>query len=101
MHGVPADLEPETQHARRLRPLTLRAGKPVPRTDAADQAWRQDRRPTVTAHILILLAGLFAGWAAVLGLMALIALAGARIESLIALRAGIAAVENYANRAST
>jgi hypothetical protein len=54
--------------------------------------------PTVIAYVLTLLAG----WAAVLGLMALIALAGARIahwnDSLIALRAGIADVEKYANR---
>jgi hypothetical protein len=44
---------------------------------------------------------LLSGWAAVLGLMALIALGGARIadriDSLISLRAGIADVEDYAN----
>jgi hypothetical protein len=50
----------------------------------------------VITYILILLAG----WAAVLGLVALIALPGARIDSLIALRAGIATVENYANQRS-
>jgi hypothetical protein len=93
---VPSAVEPEFPQQDRL--LDRGCNEQANQYRAADQARRHHRRPIVIAYMLTLLAG----WAAVLGLMALIALAGARIahriDSLTALRAGIADVEEYANR---